>query len=250
MWIDNQIRDLTAKNLDLLITSKIPALEIPVFATAHECEQLKQALLSESCRGSSVPEVTRLGISQYQHGVRESKAYYLALAERASTLQSEIFAQSFDPNSRLISIFRGMGRDMDIMQENGKTYFAGCGKVRTGVSPIHVDFAPQDSKDWGIGQAEVQLAWNLYLDTGSLPGDLILWDKMWQPEDDKYQVEDNYYYDKRIVSDLPENRFPVTVGSVILINARNFHAVSDAKDRVTFGSFISVFEDGSMRLFS
>jgi hypothetical protein len=129
-------------------------------------------------------------------------------------------------------------------------YFAGNGKLRSGISPVHVDFAPQDSAGWAIARAGVQLAWNFYLRVPAEGGELLLWDKHWQPEDDGYQVDDNYYYDEAVVRDARMLRISVSPGEVIILNSRNFHAVSETRDRLAFGSFISVFEGNQLRLWS
>ena len=250
MWIDREIRDFSHGHLALLVQNLIPAIKIPLFASPAELRNLKNALLTESVRGNSLPEVTRLGISQYQHGVLKSKQDYLKLAIQAREVQKVIFAASFDPLNRLIQLFNEQGVDLDIMAEEGQQYFAGCGKVRNGFSPIHVDYAPQDSDGWEIGAASAQLAWNLYLDPGSKAGELMLWDKCWSPGDDTYQVDDNYYYEAEVVAGIDPLMVPVEVGSVFLINSRNYHAVNESENRLAFGSFISVFGDGRMRLFS
>jgi len=129
-------------------------------------------------------------------------------------------------------------------------YFAGNGKLRNGYSPIHVDFAPQDSAGWAVAEAGAQLAWNLYLRVPAEGGKLLLWDKYWQPEDDRHQVDDNYFYEDTVVRDARMIRVSVSPGEVIILNSRNFHAVSEARDRLAFGSFISVFEGDRLRLWS
>jgi hypothetical protein len=252
MWSSRNIRPLSRTALQLLADGIIPAIRMPDFASLSECQALGQALLRQSPRSQSVPEVERLGISQYAHGIQQGKAHYFALVAEAVRRQAQSFADSFDPLSRFINQMNINGIHTSLMEEPGwGQYFAGCGKVRTGFSPIHIDYAPQDSAGWAVAHSVHQLAWNLYLDKGYEGGGaLLLWHKCWQPEDDIHQVSNCYYYKASVVAGLSPLRIDITPGEVLIINSRHFHAVEFATGRLAFGSFISLFEDGNARLWS
>lgn len=251
MWENDNINELSYLSLVALIENRIPAVRIEAFANAHESDVFVNGLLEHACRTSSISQVTRLGISQYEQGIRASKDNYFKLARRLETAFAQVCARSFSPVQRLINQLGKKGFDTSVMTEPGMgKYFAGNGKLRNGYSPVHVDFAQQDSAGWAIAEAGVQLAWNLYLRVPPEGGQLLLWDKHWQPEDDRYQVDNNYFYDDAVVRNARMVRVSVSPGEVIIINSRNFHAVSEARDRLAFGSFISVFEDDRLRLWS
>ena len=163
-----------------------------------------------------------------------------------------MFARSFDPVARLIAELRRLELDADLMTEPGfGAYWAGSGKLRNGATPIHVDFAPQDSAGWAVGATRVQLAWNVYLDNPGAGGDLLVWERRWSPEDDgTHQVEGEYYYRPEVVHGARRVEVPVTIGDVVFVNSSVYHAVADARRRVAFGSFISIFDDGRFRLWA
>jgi hypothetical protein len=251
MWTTNEIQEATRSSIEALIRNEIPGVRVKEFAAAAERELFLKAILEHARRTSSISEVTRLGISQYQEGVCGSKALYFAGAKEANAEYQAVFAQSFDPLHRFISWLRDLGFDADICEEPGfGRYFAGNGKVRNGFSPIHVDFSPQDSPEWMVGTAVAQLAWNLYVQVPPTGGELLLWDRAWNPSDDVHQVPGNYFYRETVVNDATRLSVPVTEGEVIILNSRNFHAVADSRDRLAYGSFISCFADGRLRLFS
>ena len=252
MWEDNKIHPIDHSTLCALMENRIPGVRIGNFATTKEADKLLDELSEHACRTNSIKQVTRLGISQYAQGLRVSKENYFTLAKQLNEEFSDIFDQSgFEPVQRLISIFKEIGFDADVMHEPGMgSYFAGTGKLRNGISPIHVDFAAQDSDRWAIAEAKIQLAWNFYLRVPEKGGELLLWDKQWNPEDDIHQVEDNYYYHDEVVQGAKMIRVKVQPGEVIIINSRNFHAVSEVDDRLAFGSFISVFDNNQLRLWS
>lgn len=251
MWENDNINEFSCSSLVALIENRIPAVRIEAFANAHETNVLVTGLLEHACRTSSIKQVTRLGISQYEQGVRVSKDNYFKLARRIEPAFAQVYAGSFSPVQRLIYKLQEKGFDASIMSEPGMgDYFAGNGKLRSGVSPVHVDFAPQDSAGWAIAEAGVQLAWNFYLRVPAEGGELLLWDKHWQPADDRYQVDGSYFYDEAVVRDARMVRASVSPGEVLILNSRNYHAVSETRDRLAFGSFISVFEGDRLRLWS
>ena len=226
-------------------------MRINGFAADTEIEALSSALLETRQRYNSVPQVTRLGVSQYQHGIQGSKTGYFRLAQAANETQRVVFTSSFDPVTRLKDRFLTLGLDAAVMIEPGfGSYFAGSGKLRNGASPIHVDFAPQDSAGWAIAQCVSQLAWNLYLQVPTGHGELLLWDKLWQRDDDAFQVNDNYFYRPQVVNGADSLSIEAKQGDLVIINSRNFHAVAEAENRLAIGSFISVFADYSLRFWS
>lgn len=251
MWKSTEIYPLAHATVVELIENKIAGVRISQFATASEVAGFKELLLEKSCRTRSIEQVTRLGISQYQQGIRDSKKEYFRLAKEVRQDFEAIFAQSFSPVRRVIDHFKSAGFDADIMHEPGfGDYFAGSGKLRNGFSPIHVDYAPQDSQGWAVGASQAQLAWNFYLQVPTTGGELLLWDKEWQPEDDVYQVKDNYYYSEEVVKHLPVLKVKVVPGEVVIVNSRCYHAVAESENRLAYGSFISVFPGHKLRLWS
>lgn len=251
MWEDNKIYELSRSSLLALIENRIPAVRIENFADSAEADSLISELLEHACRTSSIEQVTRLGISQYEQGLMVSKENYFLLARQLEKEFSQIFTNSFSPVHRLISTLEECEFDSSVMSEpEFGNYFAGNGKLRNGYSPVHVDYAKQDSDGWSIAEAGVQLAWNLYLRVPDKGGELLLWDKLWEPEDDRYQVSNSYYYDEKVVSGVQKLRASVCPLEVIIINSQNYHAVANAEDRLAFGSFISVFDGNRLRFWS
>jgi len=251
MWDSDEIKPLSRSTFLDLIHNRIPAIRLDGFAGKEEIDGLSNALHRHACRTNSIKEVTRLGISQYEQGIRVSKDNYFLMADKLNKVFSQIFSRSFSPVQRLIDELEALGLDVGVMSEPGfGAYFAGNGKLRSGRTPIHVDYSPQDSDGWAIADSKYQLAWNLYLRVPPQGGELLIWDKHWEPEDDEYLVENNYFYQEEVVSGAPMMRVKVNPGEVMMINSRNYHSVAEAEDRFAFGSFISVFDDLRVRFWS
>ncbi|MDH3704939.1 MAG: hypothetical protein OES57_02665 [Acidimicrobiia bacterium] len=245
-----EVHSFSRPALDALIDNEIQAVRLPGFADQAEVSTLAALLLRDSIRTHSVPTVTRLGISQYEQGVRGSKQHYFAAARALEHEMAAVFGCSFSPVARLLDRLRSLGFDADVMAEPGwGRYWAGTGKLRDGATPIHVDYSPQDSDGWAVGEVTAQLAWNVYLSCE--PADeLVVWDRQWVPQHDVHQVPGEYYYDEAVVAGAGELRIPPLVGDVVIINARNYHTVVPCRERLAFGSFIGVTTPGTLRLWS
>lgn len=238
------------ENVRRLINGEIPAVRLKDFARREEVHALLSAYGEMLQRSNSIEEVTRIGISQYQEGVRGDKRSYFELAKRLKPVQQQIFSSSFNPNTRIVNALKMLGFDVKYFKEPGfGAYHTGNIKVRHGTTPVHIDFAPQDSTGWLVGQADCQLAWNLYLNEPA-GGKLRIWHKQWQPDDDCYLERTSYCYRAEVVEGVDSVAISPVIGDVILINSRNYHAVEKCDDRKAYGCFISVFSGDRLRLWS
>jgi hypothetical protein len=235
-----------------LAAADVPAVRLARFASIAEAHLLRDLLLARAVATQSIEGITRLGISQYEQGIRGSKVAYFRKAQDLTATFDAIYERSFPPIDRFIAVLRGIGIDADVMVEPGYgQYWAGNGKLRHGATPIHVDFAPQDSPGWAVAETRVQFAWNLYLDNPGGGGDLQVWDRRWLRDHDLvHQAEGQYYYRPEVVDGARRVDVPVTVGDVVIVNSAVYHAVGHATGRIAFGSFISLFDDDRFRLWS
>jgi len=251
VWATTEIPAFDREALAALAAADVPAVRLARFASTAEVRALRDLLLAEAARTGSVKELTRLGISQYEQGVRGSKAAYFRQVQALTPSFGAIYARSFHPVERFIAELRGIGIDADVMTEpEYGPYWSGTGNLRNGVTPLHVDFAPQDTAGWALADTWVQLSWNLYLDNPGGGADLHVWERCWSPEDDLVHQIEGPYYRPEVVDGARRVDVPVTVGDVVILNSAVYHSVGEAAGRMTFGSFVSLFDDGRFRLWS
>ena len=252
MWEASKVCSMSRTNLIDLINNKIPAIRVRSFADDREITSLSELLVRCTIQSNSIPEVTRYGLSQYHDGIKATKENYFNKASLASSEFNSIFEKSFNPMHRFLSLLRSLRFDADIMHEEGfGQYFAGTAKERNGESPVHVDFAPQDSAGWKVAKSLSQLAWNLYLKVPKQdPGELRIWNKQWRREDDIFMVRDSYYFDSHITAGSSSVTIGVDRGDIILINSRNYHSVLQTSQRLSYGSFISFMGMNKLRMWS
>ena len=251
MWKTIEECKLDENNLKLLIDNQIPAIRIKSFATELEAEDLANQLLTHAKKTSSVKTVTRLGISQYEQGLVEGKANYFSLVEECNQTLDQVTQTTFHPVNRLSNLLKNYIPDVGVLTEPGYgSYFAGVGKLRTGHTPVHIDYGPRDAPEWAIGKVKAQLAWNCYLRVPPTGGLLKVWEKPWVPEDEIHAVKDTYYHSETVVENARYVLLKPQVGDILLLNSRNFHTVTPCEGRVAFGSFIGLMPEGSLRFWS
>ena len=214
MWTTTEIPAFDLEAMAALAAAAVPAVRLARFASIAEAHSLRDMLLARAVRTHSVAEVTRLGISQYEQGVRGSKAAYFRKVQDLTPVFDAIYARSFPAVDRFIARLREIGID-------------------------------------AIAETRVQFAWNVYLDNPGGGGDLQVWERRWSRQHDLvHQVEGQYYYRPDVVDGARRVDVPVTVGDVVIVNSAVYHAVGRAAGRIGFGSFISLFDDNRFRLWS
>jgi hypothetical protein len=249
-WETDQVSNFSYEAISQLIEGRVPAVRLQGFSTNSETQNLVDALASFSAYSQSIKQVLRIGLSQYQEGLADSKENYFKKAKELLPRQTDVFHQSFNPVERLCSLLSEIGYNTSIMHEPGfGDYYAGNAKYRTGTTPIHIDYAPQDSAGWAVYSSHAQLSWNLYI-KNTHGGKLQLWDKYWQSDDDLLQHENGFHYRRSVVKNCKMLEIDAIPGELLLINSRKYHAVSESKDRLAFGSFISHFPENHLRFWS
>ncbi|MEM6500961.1 MAG: 2OG-Fe(II) oxygenase [Cyanobacteria bacterium P01_C01_bin.89] len=251
MWKSFNAYPLTEENLYGLIKNTIPLIRVPKFGTDQEAEELAERFLQFAARSNSVKTVTRMGISQYEQGTVGGKDNYFRRVEGAWSNLITVCKTTFNPTVKVMGLLREYFADVDILTEEGYgRYFAGVAKLRTGETPVHSDFPLLGATDWAIAKMEAQLSWNFYLRIPAQGGELRIWDKLWQVEDDRLLEKGTYYHDEKIISDIPSITIKPVLGELILFNSRNYHTVLPAQNRIAMGSWISLMPDESLRLWS
>lgn len=101
---------------------------------------------------------------------------------------------------------------------------------------IHADFANFISPTWAISKIIAQYAWNIYLTDPGEGGETTVYNRPREKEDDKHILKNTYGYDPELVKNVELVKFKPQVGTLMLFNSRNFHAVEKcSKPRLTMG---------------
>lgn len=253
-WLTLNDCEINSKNLQALFKNQIPAIRIPKFASSGECEKLSLAIenIGFDFYENVEPPIGRIGITQFEYGNTRKFDYFNAV-KRATETYKKVASLSFDPLERLTEFLRyNVPNKVQVAYDNEaySHYFAGLIR-HINIALLHMDFARLDAPNWEIGSITSQLAWNLYVKEPSQGGICKVYNRQWEPEDEKYKIPNSYGYDYSLVagSEIKQN-FPV-IGDLVIFNSRNFHEVLPAiGERITISSFIGKMPGGDIVFWS
>lgn len=257
-WEQTQYASLTAQNLFNLFENKIPAIQIPNFATQAECRAFSTAAHNANFAYHErvpPPPIGRIGVPQFGYIKKTKDEYFVAVKQEYQT-QREIINKSFHPLNRLLEMLRStVSTEVNISQDGQfGNFFAGLVRLIHKSVPLHMDFIQTDAPEWGVANVDAQLAWNLFLSVPERGGECIVYNRLWQPEDEMHKVtggELELYYTPELVQKCQTKEIKPILGNVVLFNSRNFHEVKDSYgERMTFTSFIGRKPNGNIVIWS
>ena len=246
--------EMNPENFQALLRNEIPSIRISKFASDEECNKLALAIekVGFDFYKNVEPPIGRIGITQFEY-INRDKLGYFDTVKKAKTTYNQVTSLSFDPLKRLAIILRqNVSNKVQIAYENEAYGYYFAGLIRhINIALLHIDFAQLDAPNWGIGNITSQLVWNLYVKAPSQGGVCKVYNRQWQPEDEKYKTPSSYGYDYSLVatSEVKHN-IPLT-GDLVIFNSRNFHeVVPGIGERITISSFIGKMPGGDLVFWS
>ncbi|MEH2199903.1 2OG-Fe(II)-dependent halogenase WelO5 family protein [Nostoc sp.] len=246
--------EMNAQNLQALLRNEIPSIRISNFASVEECNKLAVAIekVGFDFYKNVEPPIGRIGITQFEYGHRGKLGYFDAVKKAKKTYE-QVTSLSFDPLKRLaIILCQNVSSKVDIAYENEtyRYYFAGLIR-HINIALLHIDFAQLDAPDWEIGNITSQLVWNIYIKAPSQGGVCKVYNRQWQPEDEKYKIPGSYGYDYSLVATSEVKHNIPIMGDLVIFNSRNFHeVVPGIGERITISSFIGKMPGGDLVFWS
>ncbi|QSJ20403.1 2OG-Fe(II) oxygenase [Nostoc sp. UHCC 0702] len=253
-WLTLNDCEMNYANLQALLSNEIPSIRISKFASSEECHKLAVAIdkFGFDFYKNVEPPIAKIGINQFEY-INASKSGYFDGVQKAKTTYNQITSSSFDPLQRLTTILRqNVSTKVEIAYENEVYGYYFAGLIRhINIALLHIDFAQLDAPDWKIGNVTSQLVWNLHVKAPSTGGVSKVYNRQWQPDDEKYKILGSYGYDYSLVANSEvKHNIPVT-GDLVIFNSRNFHEVVPAiGERITISSFIGKMPGGDLVFWS
>jgi len=239
-----------------LLAGEYSSVVIDDFLTPAECAAVVRAIerrgLWKTLHGRNV-ESTHSGISATDYKDLSEPAYLkdvpLATEERKALL-----AELPDPQDLAFETLASVwphGATLAAAAAEGQ-YFSGAIR-RLAKSTTHNDWTPRDLPDWTIGRIARSLSWHLYLSAPEAGGEFHVWQRPWQPGDERYQLSDPALgYEESFLSSFPVAIEGCRTGRFVVFDTRNYHAFrSPTGDSPCYviSSFLAVVDDGRPMIF-
>lgn len=131
-------------------------------------------------------------------------------------------------------------------EPNGRTYADSVIRIHAdGVSnPLHNDNIMRDAAGTGLVLAGLdhQLSCIVCLQECDSGGELVIYDRTWRPDDERFKTPGTLGYPDDVVAGARQHVFAPQVGDVYLINPTNYHAIRRVagSTRLTMGFFMGL----------
>jgi hypothetical protein len=259
-WSTSEAQELSTESVKALLHNEIPAIRIPDFATAAECEQFSAAAKASSgVRAYSVDVPTSyIGIVVYEYRQGEGrKDEFFEEAPQAIAALEAIYADSFDAPARFMDLLGKYYDDGDVKVAHEPGFGDYCPTVariaNNGVH-LHADFAAFNAPGWAIGDISQQITWNLYAQRPKSGGETTVFNAPWTPKEGEDPAKGLPSLDVLERDDVERFTFAPKEGEVVLFNPRNPHMIAagsteEGAARVTIGSFLGRTPSGDLIMF-
>lgn len=257
-WIENRLFDITDRNMNLLIEHKVPALIAKNFIPQDICEVVASRLEQTSFQNydhlNNIP-VFQIGLCHNQWAKDDFSVYFGKKQEALKIVEDIYQGLDIDPVQKVIDMLSlKCNRQVQLFHEPGfGDYFAGAFRSFKGHGKLHVDHAPSHiSAPWAVTSISKQLTWNIYYSVKHGAGELVIYDTIHTPENEKQKTPNDYYFPYSVLENTQHIRIKPEVGDLILFNTQNFHEIlsDEQTSRISQTSFIGLKEDGSLNLWS
>ncbi|WP_138485475.1 2OG-Fe(II) oxygenase [Dyadobacter bucti] len=226
-----------------LLAGTILAVEVRNFLSEKECDHVVGLLHSmEMDEDYLQGKARKIGLSA--HNMQSGPDAYFQGAKDHPLLQHPTITNVVD---KFFELFRGCGCEIGVAtNRSGDDYSATIVREFHSELKIHNDFAPREQVGWfPIQDVRRQFAYVLKL-TNCLGGETLFYPKRWEASDEAYfNHDDNYSYDKAVVSGFPEFRINGPKGTLIVFDCTNYHSVNKVLcgRRYTMGGFVGELSD-------
>ncbi|HEX8907478.1 MAG TPA: hypothetical protein VF771_21715 [Longimicrobiaceae bacterium] len=248
-WTRDVQHELTRANLLGLAAGDLPAIHLRRFIDQPAAAAIGRVYdgLVHGYYRDVVPRITKCGPTAFEHEFGARGAYF---AEARAT--DEVFSAAM-AGAGVVSPLQVFDRELrercgwSISRASDRAfgeYFAGTLRSMDAGTPVHIDFAPYEEPGWEmISSVDAQLAANVYLDATGEEGSLVIYDRLWAPEDERFRFGDRFGYDDAAVEGAPSVVITPATGDLVLFNSRFFHRVQAPGHRRLTYSFFFAFHD-------
>jgi hypothetical protein len=243
-WETTSTLALEINSIRMLLSNKIPLIQVKNFASIQECQQLANQANSTSFNAyqNVTPKIERIGITVFEYN-KIGKQFYFEAVKNVRREQELITSATFNPLTRMMDMMRSQTGLIarTASEPSYGSYHAGLIRKIEHGTQLHVDYAPTEQPGWEVSSITAQLAWNLYLQTpNDQSGKTYIYDRQCQPGDEQYKL-DSYGYSHETIAGSPSTHFSPIVGDVFIFNTRNYHLVEASQGpRMTFTSAIGL----------
>ncbi len=237
--------EISKKDIESLISGKIPAIIIQNFFKKNQCEEITKKIGTIEHERFQDKKLKHIGPFLMAYSTR--KKSYFESAKKFQKIFNNIFLNQPEPSGKIHSLFKNLfsNYSISLAEENKQKYSSLIIRIHeNGKSiPIHKDNVKYEGTDYNLSEIDYQLSCVLHLQESDDGGDLIIYDKNWKKEDEKFRQIEFGYSAKLVCTSKFCRISDIKRGDLVIINPNYFHQVTKiqgATPRISLGMFIGI----------
>ena len=222
---------------DDLITGQIPALIVPKILSKTECSSLCDRITNNQTTNGNP---RRFGTSLSSHIYEKSR--YFSNAQRSNDSLKKLFAENISPLIAMRNaISKKFQKQLTTAIENGMSYSDAVIRIHGNDDSVHLhrDNSNFEMSDYNVSNLKNQLSAILYLQSPEQGGELTIYHKLWNKEDERMR-EPDFGYSSALIEDVHKTKISPIEGNMVLLNPKFYHqieSVSGSRSRISIGFF-------------
>ncbi|KFM18864.1 2OG-FeII oxygenase superfamily protein, partial [Marine Group I thaumarchaeote SCGC AAA799-P11] len=177
------------------------------------------------------------------------KQEYFDSARKDKKKRQMIFSTETEPTAKIFSLFQKLFSEYMIStakesKNEFSPYIIRIHKKGKSI-PIHKDNVKYEGKEYELSKIDNQLSCILHLQESEKGGELVIYDKNWRKEDERFRKTDFGYYPKIISKSNFCRISNLKAGDLVIINPNYFHQVTKIEGespRISLGMFVGIFK--------
>ena len=240
MWTTQILSEKTNSTYADLVSGKTPALIIPNVLSSSFCISLSRKILKTNLIGFNLGISKKIGTSLSSHIYKKSEYFSNALLSN-QTLKN-LFSDNVSPIDVMQqTISKISQKKISSAFENEMIYSIAMIRIHEHGDSVHLhrDNSDFEMSEYGISNLKNQLSAILYLQSPLNGGNLTIYNKMWNKNDEQMRCPE-FGYSTDLIKNVPQkNIFPIA-GNMVIFNPKLYHKVESVigiKSRISLGFF-------------
>lgn len=242
------------KALSDLFDNKMSAIIVEDFINSVDCQKIQEGLQHIGLKhynyqyNIDVPQAKHIFDTHYLYEQQKPEDYFPKAKETNQLYREFCNNIKFDPFFEVKELLsKNWAKPVQIATQGNDVYTYVIVRELQSSALLHADFAQFIPKYWSISEISAQYAWNIYLTDPGIGGECVVYNKLWEKEDDQYIYKQTYGYDEKVVEGKEFIQIPIKAGQLVFFNSRNFHKVNKSqKMRLSIGGHVGLTPEGHL----
>lgn len=248
MWTSSAINisQTNQVSLEHVLSGKVPATIIHNFYGEKYCQIIADRVKNHNQDNFQKGKLRHIGPFLMSHATNKKK--YFEHAKQSLRTFERIFCRIENPITQIYNSIGKLfpGYSISLAHELENDYSSAIIRIHEkGKSiPVHKDNVKYEGKEYSLSDIDHQLSCILHLQESERGGDLVIYNKQWKKEDEKFRNID-FGYSSRLTASSEFCRISnFKAGDLVIMNPSYYHRVTKITGitpRITLGMFLGVY---------